>query len=288
MSKPPAAYTINHEGLRLDIALVETNRLLIHEEIIPERLTKLKTSIEHDGVQSAPILVDRVTHVVLDGMHRTAIMKELGCRFTCVCLLNYFDPSITVKRWCRVISSPFNEKNMEQLLSELNLEPEPYEFVESPEDDGSLLLLFKDTAFRINTDGDDLIEIFRKSYALEKQLEKHGYKIAHCTESKAQENLTSGSYEATLYLPKVHKDQVLELAQEHKVLTPKATRHRLPARPVAVNAPLSLLRNKKISIAEANKQLSELLKNKTLTRYNPGSEWMGRTYDEVLYVFSDS
>ena len=132
MSKPPAAYTINHEGLRLDIALIETDMLLIHEEIIPDRLDKLRNSIERDGVQSAPILVDRATHVVLDGMHRTAIMKKLGCRFTCVCLLDYFDPSITVQRWCRVIPAPFTEQNAEQLLDELNLSHEPYDLVESP------------------------------------------------------------------------------------------------------------------------------------------------------------
>lgn len=288
MSKPPAAYTINHEGLRLDIALVETESLLIHEEIIPFRLNKLKASIEHDGVQSAPILVDRHTHVVLDGMHRTAIMKELGCRFTCVCLLDYFDPSITVQRWCRVIPAPFNEGNAETLLKELDLEYEPYDLVESPEDDGSLLLIFKDSAYRIITDGDDLVEAFKKSYNLERRLEEWGYQVEHCTESEAKENLTSGSYEATLYLPKVHKDQVLEIAQKHRVLTPKATRHRLPARPLAVNAPLSLLRDKKISIEDANKQLADLLKDKKIERYNPGTEWMGRTYDEVLYVFSDS
>ena len=287
MSKPPAAYTIDHEGLLLDIALVETESLLIHEEIIPFRLNKLKASIERDGVQSAPILVDRATHVVLDGMHRTAIMKELGCRFTCVCLLDYFDPSITVQRWCRVVPSPFSEKNAEKLLKELNLEYEPYDLVKSPEDDGSLLLIFKDSAYRIITDGDDLVETFKKSYELERRLEEWGYQVTHCTESEAQNDLTSGSYEATLFLPKVHKDQVLSLAQDRKVLTPKATRHRLPARPVGVNAPLALLRDKEISIEEANKRLSEILKSKKLTRYDAGTEWMGRTYDEVLYVFSE-
>ena len=149
-------------------------------------------------------------------------------------------------------------------------------------------MIFKNNAYRINTDADDIVETFRKSYSLEKKLATLGYKVAHCTESKAKEDMTMGSYEATLYLPKVNKDQVLELAQDHKVLTPKATRHRLPARPVAVNAPLSLLRDKKISIEEANKKLYMLLKDKKLTRYDPGTEWMGRTYDEVLYVFSDS
>lgn len=98
MSTTPVAYTIDHEGLRLYIALIETERLLIHEETIPHRLERLRRRIERDGVQSAPILVDRHNLVVLDGMHRTAVLSDLGCRFTCVCLLDYFDPSINVQR----------------------------------------------------------------------------------------------------------------------------------------------------------------------------------------------
>lgn len=288
MSKPPAAYTINHDGLRLDIALVETYNLLIHEEIIPYRLNKLKASIERDDVQSAPILVDRRTHVVLDGMHRTAIMKELGCRFTCVCLLDYFDPSITIQRWCRMVPAPFNEKNAETLLKELDLKHEPFDLVESPEDDESLLLIFKDSGIKIITEDETLVEAFKKSYKLERRLNEWGYKIVHCTESEARENLTSGSFEATMYLPKVDKSQVIDVAQHKTVLTPKATRHRLPARPVAVNVPLSLLKDKNISVEEANRMLYDLLKDKKLERFDPGTKWMGRTYDEVLYVFSDS
>ena len=106
MSNTSIAFTIDHEGLRLDIALIETERLLIHEETIPHRLEQLRRKVERDGVQSNPILVDQNNLVVLDGTHRTAVMSDLGCRFTCVCLLDYFDPSINVQRWCRVISGP--------------------------------------------------------------------------------------------------------------------------------------------------------------------------------------
>jgi hypothetical protein len=54
---------------------------------------------------------------------------------------------------------------------------------------------------------------------------------------------------------------------------------------VQVNVPLELLRDKEISLEEANERLRETLADKKLVRYEPGTEWMGRTYDEVLYVF---
>ena len=286
MSSTPIAYTIDHEGLRLDIALVETEKLLIHEETIPHRLERLRRRVERDGVQSAPILVDRHNLVVLDGMHRTAVMLDLGCRFTCVCLLDYFDPSINVQRWCRVIPGPFPTEKAEEFISSLDLSMEPYEIEKSPEEDGGLLLVYRHKAYRLVSDPDDLLEVFRKSYQLEMNLEEHGYEIVHCTESQAVDHMASG-YEATLYMPKVEKQQVIDVATRNQVFTPKATRHKLPARPLGVNVPLSLLRNRELSLEEANMVLADHLKNKKVRRHDHGAKWMNRSYEEVLYIFSD-
>lgn len=286
MSNIPVAYSINHEGLSLDIALIETDRLYIHEETIPHRLDNLKRRIERDGVQSAPILVDRHNLVVLDGMHRTAVMNYLECRFTCVCLLDYFDPSINVQRWCRVIPGPFSERHAKDFLAQVDLSMEPFEIVESPDEERGLLIIFRNTSYKLKSQEDDLIDLFRRSYQLELNLEEYGYEIKHCTESQAVDLMNSG-YEATLYIPKVEKEEVVDIATKNQVFTPKATRHRLPARPLSVNVPLSLLRNKEMSLEEANIQLAEHLRQRTLTRYDQGAKWMGRTYDEVLYIFSE-
>ena len=121
------AYQINHRGLFLDLALLETDSLLVHEEIVPIRFSHLMRRIKRDGFQSAPVLVDRDTLVVLDGMHRTAVMKELGAQFICVCLLDYFSPSIKIQRWCRVISAPFTEEIAESLLGSMGFSLEPFE-----------------------------------------------------------------------------------------------------------------------------------------------------------------
>lgn len=286
MSNFPVAYTIDHEGLSLDIALIETDKLYIHEETIPHRLDNLKRRIERDGVQSAPILVDRHNLVVLDGMHRTAVMNYLDCRFTCVCLIDYFDPSINVQRWCRVIPGPFSERHAKDFLAQVDLSMEPFEIVKSPDEDSGLLIVFRDTAYKLNTEADDLVDLFKRSYQLELNLEEYGYEIKHCTESQAVDLMNSG-YEATLYIPKVKKEEVVDIATQNKVFTPKATRHRLPARPLSVDVPLGLLRNKEISLEKANEKLAEHLNKKSVRRHDQGAEWMGRTYDEVLYVFSE-
>ncbi len=285
MSSQPVAYTIDHEGLRLDIALAPTDRLLIHEETIPARIRSLGDRVKRDGVQSAPIIVDRGTYVVLDGMHRTAIMAELGCRFTCVCLVDYFDPSIKVQRWCRAIPGPFSVGEAEEALASVGLRYEPIEPTGSLDQESGLLLVYRDQTYQLNRSGDDLLKTFSRSNELEKLLMARGHRIRHMTEAEALRMVESGEYEAALFPPRVEKRQVVELAMQGRVLTPKATRHRLPARPVQVNVPLEHLRDQVISLEESNSQLRQMLSDRKLARYEPGAEWMGRTYDETLYVF---
>ena len=288
MSKLPVAYTIDHEGLKLDIALIVTDDLLIHEQTIDSRLENLKKRIEKDGFQSAPILVDRETSVVLDGMHRTAVLKQLGCRFTCICMLNYFDPRIKVKRWCRIIPKPFNHRLAENIINDLDLSMEPYELIETPDEEESLILVFKEKAFKITDEWGDLLETFKKIDQLEMKLNSWGYEVAHCTEAEAIDNVKGGKFDAAIYMPKVSKENVLKVAERKEVFTPKATRHQLPARPVQVNVPLDLLRDNDISVIDANYRLMEMLTKKKVTRFEAGKEWNGRVYDEALYVFEDS
>jgi hypothetical protein len=285
MSSQPVAYTIDHEGLRLDIALAPTERLLIHEETIPARVRSLGDRIRRDGVQSAPIIVDRGTYVVLDGMHRTAVMTKLGCRFTCVCLVDYFDPSIKVQRWCRAILGPFGTGEAEEALASVGLGCEPIEPAGSLDQESGLLLVYRDQTYRLNRGGDDLLETFSRSHELENLLTARGHRIRHMTEAEALRMVESDECEAALFPPRVEKRQVVELALQGRVFTPKATRHRLPARPVQVNVPLGHLRDRVISMEEANARLHRMLSERKLARYKPGTLWMGRTYDETLYVF---
>jgi hypothetical protein len=280
-------YLIHHHGLFLDITLLETKSIHVHEEIIPIRYNELKEAIEQDGFQSSPVLVDRKALVVIDGVHRKAIMTDLGAKFICVCLLDYFNPGIKIQRWCRLISGPFTEKIVRDSLRSLGFSLEPYEIVDRIEDVKEPLLKFRESIYRIVSYQSDLIEIFKKIYNLELMLLENKYEIRYCTESEADGYLATGKYEAVLYPPKLEKQKVLDAATNNKVFTPKATRHTLPARPVAVNAPLSLLRNKEISLEEANKRFAQIHNIKHVKRYDVGALWMGKRHKEVLYNFSE-
>ena len=87
--------------------------------------------------------------------------------------------------------------------------------------------------------------------------------------------------------PKIEKRHIIDIAKAGKLLTFKATRHIIPARPLGVDIPLSYLKDQDVSVEEANTRLSDLLKAKVLRRFSPGQIWWGRRYDEALYVFED-
>ncbi|RQX43142.1 hypothetical protein DB784_04585 [Staphylococcus warneri] len=63
------------------IKLLDSNSLYQHEEIESERYYKLKEKIKNDAVQKNPVIVTPLTedkYLVLDGAHRSSVIKDLG------------------------------------------------------------------------------------------------------------------------------------------------------------------------------------------------------------------
>lgn len=284
----PVAYTINHDGFLLELALVETENLLVHEEIIPKEISIIKQLVEQSGVQSEPIIIDKNSNVVLDGMHRTTVMKELHTRFISVCMIDYHDTRITVNQWCRLISSPLSEVIAVKLLTDFNFDYEFYEDEIDLEAERGLFLKIRKGTFRICTKTDNVLELFRHLYKMENKLVKLGYEVHLCPDDKVEQYLKSDKYNASFYLPKVKKHQVLESALNNDLFPPKSTRHYFPARLSAIDVPLSLLRNKKLTIFEANKKLEVMLQNKHLKRNDSAvGENQEGVNNEILYVFEE-
>jgi hypothetical protein len=285
-SNLPVSYTIDHEGLSLEIAVIESDKLLLHEETIPEKLNKLENNLLRDQVQKAPIIVDKNTLVVLDGMHRTKIMRKLGIRFIVACFIDYEDPKIIINRWCRIIPKPFNKVKAGDILKRLQFNMQHYEMVEDPNFNNDLILVFKNSVLMMATSEDDIRNLLKNAYLLETELLNWGYDVKQCTESQAMDLIKRGKIEAALFPPRVEKKNVIDIAMKGEVFTPKATRHTLPARPVGVDVPLSMLSDTTISLEEANRKLFEHLNSKKLQMLGAGKTWNRRKYEETLYIFS--
>lgn len=285
-SKTPIAYTIHREGLELDIALVETRNLLLHEETIPESLMKLKKALLHDGVMKAPVIVDRESFVILDGMHRVTALKKIGCRFTCVCLVDYMNPEIKLDRWCRIVENSISPVELKEKIKELGYSLKTTNNTTISKNE--ILIKIGNEPKFIKIKGQEIFHLFKVVVEIEKWLIKRGYKVHHYSQNDAEKLFNEGKASLILYPPIIEKKDVINVTRKGNVFTFKATRHIVPARPIGVNVPLELLMDSALTVEEANNILREKLEGMVLKKIASGNLWCGRRYDEVLYVFEES
>lgn len=268
----------------MEIALVESDRLLLHEETIPSSLSMLKDRIKRDGVLKTPVIVDRDSLVILDGMHRVKALRELGCRYTCACLVDYADPEIKLDRWCRTVDQSLKLVGLNSQLKELGI-------TISEEDIGSasneIILLLREGTYRATAPEKGIRASLEAVVELEFWLVSKGYVVTHETDRDANEKFSQGNIGAVIYPPIIEKNQVLDVARSGQVLAYKSTRHVIPARPIGVNVSLSLLQDPELNVSEVNSMLSESLHSKRLRRIPPGTLIGNRRYEEELYVFED-
>lgn len=77
-------------------SLVKTSTLRPIEKINPRHYAVIEQDILKSGVMNKPLIVDEVTHAVLDGSHRYAFLVKHGFTESPVVLCNYDDESIFV------------------------------------------------------------------------------------------------------------------------------------------------------------------------------------------------
>jgi hypothetical protein len=104
----------------LKIALLPIDVLKPHEMGSPLYLELLKQEILRDGMIRYPIIADEKTHVILDGMHRWLVLKNLGYKLMPVILVDAFEnPKIRVgrRRIHRYINDSNEEINIRKVIS---------------------------------------------------------------------------------------------------------------------------------------------------------------------------
>jgi len=281
-------FLIAHPTMELEIKLEEIEKLHLSEDFIPRILKQLSREIKQ-GICRHPIIVDKETHVVLDGTHRVAALKHLGYKLAPACLVDYNNPSIQVESWFRTVEN--KEKTSENLR--VDLEETGYSLQESTDNelkrkmcDREIIIGVVTSAERYGISGN--VESTKKIYEylklLEKNLESVGYKISYETRDDSLNKVTSGRAIAAVFAPRISKSDVVTAALSGEVFMHKSTRHVIPARPLFVNVPIEWLN---MDAREANKLLLEHLAKKKIRHLPPG-QMIDRRYEEELYIFSDT
>lgn len=112
--------TILAEKSNLKIVLLPIDKLKPHEKGSPLYLELLRQEILRDGILKYPIIADKKTRVILDGMHRWLALKSLGYTLIPVILADAFqNPQIRVgkRRIQRYINNSEEEINIEKVIS---------------------------------------------------------------------------------------------------------------------------------------------------------------------------
>ncbi|UCE57265.1 MAG: ParB N-terminal domain-containing protein [Candidatus Bathyarchaeota archaeon] len=281
------AFPIIHPKIKLEIKLEKVENLHIHEEVIPRILHKLTEDIRADNLFKHPVIVDSKTLVVLDGMHRVAATKNLGCRFIPVCLVEYDNPHIKVGCWCRVINHSSNLKKLVRSIRETGYVVEECQGEKARklvnERKAIAAIMASSKCFAVYGPQKNIREIYEAIKQIELKLGSHGYSISYDTESDAQKKVSSGNTLSMLMAPSVSKKDVVEVALKSEVFAHKTTRHVIPVRPLFVNVPLEMLKGT-LTLKKVNEILVENLTKKQITRLPPG-QIIDRRYEEELYVF---
>jgi len=277
----PVSYTIDGDGTQLDIALVEIDELLFHEETISGSLDALEEEIEGSGILKSPVIVGSASLLVLDGIHRVEALRNLSCRFMCVCLVDYLSPGIRVDRWCRVVSSPIPIEEFSSRFGDLGVIAE----AGAPHGEGASLLMVEEGHYEMSAHGEGIVSAFATVASIESWLRKKGHSLRYETERDAAKILERREAGFVLFPPAIEKSHVLEAVKSGQLFPSKTTRHILLARPFGVDVPLALLRDNLISVEEANRRLSKMLEAKSLRRFPPGYRWGSRRNEEAVYLF---
>ncbi|MEM2009586.1 MAG: ParB N-terminal domain-containing protein [Thermosphaera sp.] len=282
-------FEIKTKHLTLKITLEEVSKLHIHEEIIPEMYEKLVEKIKQDGFFKDPVIVDEKTLVVLDGMHRVAAAQTLRFPYMPVCLIDYDNPEVKLKSWCRAVVKASGK--IDEVLSairEVGLEVDGLNDISVAFDllkSRKIIVAVVDgkSLFVVKSPVNDIKSIYDWIKRVENALKDKGYEVKYITEEEAFELAKSGQVVASLITPVITKEEVRSVALRGEVFIHKATRHIVPARPMNVRVPLEWL-DGSIPLDRARKLLTDYLERRRIRTLPPGTV-LDRRYDEELFVF---
>lgn len=270
-------------GFELEVSIANVDDLKLHEETIDPYLEELSKSIEDNGEVYDPVIVDKDTGVVLDGMHRVSAMRNLDYEKIPVCYVDYRDPKVKLGSWCRI----FEDVEMKKLKN--ICEGLGFEFDDCQRESISkilenrkaqLILVSKDECYSLFGVSDSIKEIFEKAIEVEDILRDEDIELRYEPEKDILQKIDED--EVALLIPPASKDEVIEISLSDSVFGHKTTRHVIPARPMRINIPLGLLKE---DIQTVEEELTEELEKREVEHLPPGSRFEGREYEEELVIF---
>ena len=277
----PHGYSIADAKIPILLTLKKTEDLRPHEETVQEDLSGIVRALQTSPVLRHPIIADVTTGAVLDGTHRLAALKQLGCRRVPAALIDYMNPLVQIDRWFRIIRGQ-QAVNLRQAVEDRS----PMSMSEA-EADQSLLerasyaaLCDPQDCVAFKSENKEPLSLCRRAFALEQVARDIQAKVTYTERKHRTELSTSTILMSTIRL---EKQEVVDSCLKHELFPPKSTRHVIPSRPLGVTVPLQWLQDP--NAKQAEKEFERHLARKRIRRLPEGSVVGSRRYMEEVFLF---
>jgi hypothetical protein len=226
-------------GFTLGIRPVESLRP--HEEVIPRHVEQLASQMSREGIQRDPIIIDRETATVLDGMHRLAAFQEMKVENAVCCAVDYSSPAVSVGRWARVYALREGESTAGALAEVGGLRKVPLaEALSALERRVAGMAVMTSDAAYLAGGGPSHEEAVAPVLAMDRLAATRGWERSFVPEDEFDVPLQRPGTLVAL-LRRITKEDVVAAARSGKLLPCKSSMHSIDPRPVAVNFPLGEL-----------------------------------------------
>jgi len=271
------------DGESIDLEIERVSDLLPHEHTIPALLDSMIRDLERSGYQRDPIIIDKKTKIVLDGMHRRAALEAAGAKFALCACFDYEDQRISVHRWLRYFIAPDGQM-LSEILALLALEKvKDYHVAVEKVDNGEspIALLSREQSF-CSREKYDLVTLYKRLGEFDQLAETKKIEVEFRPDVEKKSLFLSESVYVLYPLPFDKKD-ILEAASNRSVFPYKTTRHTVPIRPMGVYFPLTLLKGN--DYEPCKQELSRIIENSKIRLVEANSWYEGRRYPEPIVMF---
>jgi hypothetical protein len=269
--KNPKANRMTLASTGFELSVRELSSIRPHEQ-------KMARQLQQDGVQKDPILIDRASGTVLDGMHRLAAFSELGMERVVCCSLDYDSERVTVGRWGRVFTPKGD--HVEKVLNKAGLTrmatvAESLTALEK-RTEGVVALVGGEA--RLRAGGSTLQEAFRAIEEVDRMALARGWRRSFVPDDEIEVEHRPG--DLVMLVQRLRKEDVIGAATSRTLFPCKTSMHMVDPRPVSIRFPIEELR-----IAGSAPVPASLRKDSGMI-LPPGSMYEGRRYKERLLLLT--
>lgn len=274
----PDAHRIEETDLELTLTLQPIPKLWPHEHVDETHVDALERDIREAQLLRNPIITDRDSNVVLDGMHRLRSLRRLGHAHAPVCQVPYHNPAVGVGSWSRrygptataVISTVVDRLEDRGVAVSSRVGTPPAD---------QLALITDEVTYAIAPTAAGFTSLINPIKTVVETFQTHGHGP---TLHPASDGPVSPDGGVVVRPPPPSKNAVIRAATEGPLLPPNTSRHVIPSRPIGLDVPLSLLDR---SLDAGRRSLDEHVRTREVDRRRPDAARSTPRYSEELLVF---